>query len=116
MLSDQNNELLEEDKNLTKQLNRYTIDIPNTNRRQTEDALRVANEYTINAIIDYLNLDNYELVKNLAQVTNSENAAEIIAHRDWGLARNFALKELLINAKAKKDNFADKIKWKKKEL
>ena len=100
---------------MTKQLERYIVTIPKVTRKQTEDLLRVGQEYTINTILDYLELDNYELVKNLAKVTNWDNVVEIIAHRDWWLARNFALKELLLNAKAKKATFADKIKGKKKE-
>lgn len=39
-------------------------------------------------IIEYLRLDSYELVKNLAQVTNKENSSEIIAYRDGALGRN----------------------------
>jgi hypothetical protein len=42
----------------------------------------MVDKITVTVIIEYLKLDAYELVKNLAKVTSSENASNIIAYRD----------------------------------
>jgi hypothetical protein len=67
----------------------------------------MADEYTLNKLCEYLRLDSYELVKNLAKVTNKANTAEMIAYRDGALGRNDALLKTL-SASIKSRTFIDR--------
>lgn len=93
-------------------INRYGIKQPETTRKETELRLKTCDPTTKDIIINYLRLDNFELVKNIAWVTNNENAGNIISHMDWWLARNYALIELLEKSKDMKRMYNDKIEWK----
>ena len=53
-------------------------------------------------------------MKNLARVTNSSNAANIIAYRDGAIGRNDALIERLSGIK-QVDTYKDRIEGKMKE-
>jgi hypothetical protein len=68
---------------LTKKEDLYNvIDLPTTTLKEIEIKLKMVDKITVTVIIEYLKLDAYELVKNLAKVTSSENASNIIAYRD----------------------------------
>ena len=96
---------------LKKKIDKYSIEQPKTTRSKTELKLKLCDDYTKWVIVDYLKTDIFELVKNIAWVTNSDNAWNVISHMDWWLARNYALIELLEKSINKKKEFDDKIKW-----
>jgi hypothetical protein len=76
----------------------------------------MCDDYTKNVIIDYLHLDNFELVKNIAWTVNKENASEVINFKDWALARNYATIKLLEDSIDKRKEFNDKLVWEMKKL
>lgn len=91
-LESENACLREETDSLTKEVEKYNaIELPTKGLEQIEAELALCDKFTANAIADYLVLDTYELVKNLAKTVNSSNAAEVIAYRDGAIARNEAL-------------------------
>ena len=91
-LESENACLREEADSLTKEVERYNaIELPTKGLEQIEAELALCDKFTANAVADYLTLDTYELVKNLAKTANSSNAAEVIAYRDGAIARNEAV-------------------------
>ena len=85
------------------------IDKPKFRLSEIENTLKLADKFTLKQIIEYLKLDSYELVKNLARITNKENCSEVIAHRDGALQRNESLIRLLEKYSTEK-TFYDKLK------
>lgn len=71
-----------------KELEYNLIDFPKMPLKEIESRIKIIDKITVQVIIEYLKLDSYELVKNLARRTNSENASNIIAYRDGALGRN----------------------------
>ena len=65
--------LIEKQKELlTKEKTCYNdIDMPNFNINELETSLKLADKFTIKTIKDYLILDSYEIVKNMAKVVNN---------------------------------------------
>ena len=63
------------------------LDFPKFDSKEFEKTLKACHQFTIGVIADYLRLDRFELVKNLAKVTDSSNAATVIAFRDGALSR-----------------------------
>lgn len=51
----------------------YTIEMPKLDIEEIKKALKLADEYTMETIIKYLKIDNYELIKNLAKTINKTN-------------------------------------------
>lgn len=101
-------------KHLTKQETEYNlIDFPKMPLKEIEERIKIIDRPTVEVIIEYLKLDNHELVKNLARVTNSENAGNIIAYRDGAIGRNDALIARLSGIKTI-DTFKDRIEGKEK--
>lgn len=104
--------LKEAQEELTKKEDLYNvIDLPTTTLKEIEIKLKMVDKITITVIIEYLKLDAYELVKNLAKVTSSENASNIIAYRDWALSRIQALIEKLSSLKTIDSQFKNRIVW-----
>lgn len=104
--------LKEAQEELTKKEDLYNvIDLPTTTLKEIEIKLKMVDKITITVIIEYLKLDAYELVKNLAKVTSSENASNIIAYRDWALSRIQALIERLSSLKTIDSQFKNRIVW-----
>lgn len=102
-------ELEKAKKDLTKKETEYNlIDFPTMPLKEIEERIKIIDKATVYVIIEYLKLDNYELVKNLAKVTNSQNVANIIAYRDGAIGRNEALIERLSGIKTI-DTFKDRI-------
>ena len=94
---------------LNKKDNSYSkLNIPSP-LNEIEAKLKACDKFTLTTIVEYLKLDSFELVKNLAKVTNSTNTAEIIAYRDWALWRNEALMEKLKKLADKQWLFNDKL-------
>jgi hypothetical protein len=83
--------------------------MPKTDLTTIRNALKTADSYILTSIIEYLKVDTYELVKNLAKVTNNGNAAETIAYRDGAIGRNEALSKLLSESNVDK-SFVNRIK------
>ena len=54
--------------------NEYTIEIPEYSIEQLKEKIKMADEPTVNMIINYLVLDNFELVKNIAPKIDKENS------------------------------------------
>ena len=99
----------EEAEALTNQVPPYNeIGIPSEGLKEIETKLAICDKYTANAIADYLVLDSYELVKNLAKTVNSSNASEVIAYRDGALSRNEATIKVLRKI-GKDDSFKNRI-------
>ena len=104
--------LKEAQEELTKKEDLYNvIDLPTTTLKEIEIKLKMVDKITVTVIIEYLKLDAYELVKNLAKVTSSENASNIIAYRDWALSRIQALIEKLSSLKTIDSQFKNRIVW-----
>ena len=78
-----------------KEATSISVELPQLAVEELKSALKLADSYTMETIIKYLNLDTYELVKNLAKVTNSTNVAETISYKDGAIGRNDALIKLL---------------------
>jgi len=88
------------------------IILPKTTLNETEAKLRQwENKRILEIIINYLDLDNYSLIKNLANITNKDNVIEVIAHKNGALQRNLALKQLLKGCINEKKEFKDKMTW-----
>lgn len=88
----------------------YTIDMPEIEVEDLKKALKLADKFTLETLLQYIKIDSYKLVKNLAKVTNSSNASETIAYRDGALGRNEALIQLLSES-IKGKSFQNRIKW-----
>jgi hypothetical protein len=81
------------------------IEYVESSAEELRNALKLADAGTVAIIVEYLKKDTFELVKNLASVTNSENAATIIAYRDGAISRNDALIKTL--GQVKKETFTN---------
>lgn len=90
------------------------FDIPPVPLETIEKKLKMADRFTLTTLMEYFYLDNFLLVKNLAKVTNSDNSANIIAYRDWGIARNDAHIKTL--EKLSKITFYDRLENKTKNV
>jgi len=79
-------------KSLTKEESEYNlISFPKVPLKDIQVKLTTIDPLIANTLIEYLTLDSFEIVKNLAKVTNSENAANVIAYRDGAIGRNEGL-------------------------
>ena len=72
----------------------------------------MADKFTLDNILDYLKLDNYYLIKNIANAINQWNEKQILTWLDWCMSRNDALIKL-ITKYAKAKEWFDKIKQKR---
>lgn len=82
-------------RNRLQESNKYgQLDIPKP-KEEIEERLKTLTKSASIALIEYLKLDTYLLVQNLAQVTNKDNVSEVIAYRDGAIGRNQALIERL---------------------
>lgn len=73
-------------KSLTKKESEYNlIEFPSEPLKDIDKKITLIDETTRNALVEYLKIDSYKIVENLAKVTNSDNAANIIAYRDGAL-------------------------------
>mgnify|MGYP003651498802 CR=1 FL=1 len=63
----------------------------------------MADKFTLNAIIQYLKLDSYEMVKNMPASLKEDNAVQLIAYVDWALQRNEAMVKMLTKHSVKKE-------------
>lgn len=61
------------------------IELPKNTIKDLESKLLLADSYTLKLIIDFLVLDTYELVKNIASRVDRENLSEYIAYRDGAI-------------------------------
>lgn len=91
------------------------IDLPKSSLSELEKKLILADNFTLKLIIDYLTLDSFELVKNIASRVNKDNFAEFVAYRDWALWRNEELKKILLKHTSKKETFTDRITWEEED-
>lgn len=91
------------------------LELPKYALNELEKKLILADNYTLKLIGDYLDLDNYELVKNIASRVDRKNIAEFIAYRDWALGRNQELKKLILKYIKKEDTYIDRITWEKEQ-
>lgn len=73
----------------------YVIDEPQADLTDVKKSLAAADSFTASILLEYLKHDSYLIVKNLAKVTNNDNAAQSIAYRDGALSRNDAMAQLL---------------------
>lgn len=83
-------ELLEKkdevNKSLTKKESEYNlIDFPSVPLKDIETQMKHIEPSICRILVEYLKIDSYKLVRNLAQVTNSDTAANVIAYRDGAL-------------------------------
>ena len=85
------------------------IELPKNTIKDLESKLLLADSYTLKLIIDFLVLDTYELVKNIASRVDRENLSEYIAYRDGAIWRNQELKNLLSKFVNKNNTFVDRI-------
>lgn len=105
------NQLENSQKDLTKQNAEYNlIEFPSMVLAEIESRLKLADKSTIQVIVEYLKTDSAALVENLAKVTNSSNASNLIAYRDGALGRNKALIEKLQTIKSL-ESFPNRISW-----
>lgn len=74
---------------------RAELAFPDKNIAQIDWILKLWDKLTIQAIVDYLNLDSYEFVKNIGAVVTKENELQTVSYIDWSLQRNEALKTFL---------------------
>lgn len=65
-------------------------------------------------IINYMKLDRFELVANLAKVIDSNNASQIIAYRDWAIRTIETLIAKLEKFTNVPETFINHITWEEK--
>ena len=58
------------------------IELPVENVKSISKVLEMADKFTLNAIIQYLKLDSYEMVKNMPASLKEDNAVQLIAYVD----------------------------------
>lgn len=99
-------------KNLTNKQPLYNeLEMPRFSLKEIEAQLKLMDKLWLRLICDYLKLDSYELVKNIAWIVNKENVEQIIAYRDWALQRNESLIKFLEKHITEKQKF-DRLNWK----
>lgn len=86
------------------------IEIPSMWLKEIKSKLNKLDTFTVWIIIEWLKIDSYTLVQNIAKTINKANASEVIAFRDWALARNDSLISIL-NKNKNKNDYKDKITW-----
>lgn len=91
------------------------LELPEEWLKTLKIKLKLWDNETIWWIIDYLKLDSFELVQNMAKVINKDNASDSISFRDGWLARNTALMNVLAESTKKKEYF-DRLSQKKKTV
>lgn len=116
-----NKELLKENEELkkiilelNKKLSKYDLKVPEDNLEELKAKLKLSDTFTKKVIIDYLDLDTFNLVKNIANTVNDNNSANVINFMNWWIARNTALRTILENSIDKRKEFYDKITWENK--
>jgi len=73
----------------------YDVDIPKIDAEELKKALKLADSYTMETIMQYIQVDTYELVKKIAKTINSTNFWDVAIYIDGALSRNDALVKLL---------------------
>ena len=91
------------------------MELPEEWIKSLKSKLKLWDKETMDWIIDYLKLDSFELVQNMAKVINNSNASDSIAYRDGALWRNESLMKLLSESTNKKEYY-DKLTQKKKNI
>ena len=61
---------------------RYTLVEPKRDIKEFEHALKLCDAFTKKTIIEYLELDNFEFVKNISRTVNDESASNVISFMD----------------------------------
>ena len=88
---------------------RYEVVPPVRVSEDIKKLLKMWDNFTKNKIIEYLQLDSHELVKNIAGTVNDDNASNVITFMDGALSRNFALIKTLDESIDKRTEYNDKI-------
>ena len=101
--------LEEEIEKLKENLKRYELKVPKANITKLEQELKLCDTYTKRKIIEYLELDIFELVKNISGTVNNANSSDVINFMDWWIARNTALKNVLERSIDNKKEFLDRM-------
>lgn len=99
---------------LNKKLSNYELRVSEDNLEELKAKLKLSDTFTKKVIIDYLDLDTFNLVKNIANTVNDNNSANVINFMNWWIARNTALRTILENSIDKRKEFYDKITWENK--
>ena len=81
--------------------------------KDIELKMKLIDPYVAETLVNYLVIDWYELVKNISQTVNKDNASEVIAFRDGAIGRNNALIKKLQSIK--KVSYLDKMTGEVKE-
>ena len=108
-----NYDILKEEKEAleTNKQDKYnSLEIPKP-LNEIETKLKACDKFTLVTIVEYLKLDSFELVKNLAKTTNKDNVSEVIAFRDGALSRDEALMDRLQKLADKQWLFTDRLTW-----
>lgn len=87
------------------------LEKPRFNLKEIEAQIKLIDKLWLRLICDYLKLDSYEIVKNLAWIVNKENVEQVIAYRDGALQRNEQLIKFLEKHTQEKDKY-DRLKGK----
>lgn len=87
--------------------------IYNLDEASVKEMFKNLEKTTVLKIVDYIDLDSYKLVEGIARTVCKENASEVIAHMDWGLARNFALKSMLLKNIKTTKTVINSLSWKR---
>jgi hypothetical protein len=74
--------LEEEIEKLKENLKRYELKVPKANITKLEQELKLCDTYTKRKIIEYLELDIFELVKNISGTVNNANSSDVINFMD----------------------------------
>lgn len=91
------------------------LELPKEWLKSLKIKLKLWDTETMWWIVDYLKLDSFELVQNMAKVINKDNASDSISYRDGALWRNEALMQVLTESTKKKEYY-DKLTQKKKTV
>lgn len=89
---------------------------PQVSINDIKNTLKFADKIVITSLINYLQADSIEFIKNVTKTLNKENCSEVTQYITGALDRNIALVNMLSEFKDKKASFTDKFTWEKKNI
>ena len=95
--------------------NKYIIEDVNISIDDLKKSLKVSDSYTMELLINYLKIDSFNLVKNIAKTVNKSNFAETAIYIDGALSRNDAFIKVLYES-TKNRTFLNRINGKETQI
>lgn len=99
----------------TTQRKEYEIEEPKIWLNELKEKIKMADDRTIKLIIEFLKLDTFERIKNIALIAKmrGNGMQEAIAYIDWIITSNEMLKQVL-QTKIEDKSYIDPLTWEKR--